>query len=225
MSPSPDDSDIGPLVSDLVRTLQELEEEFEPRTESGLPRPPSPRELMRLTSDVGIPGVILLLRTNIEALKLLQRALRLAEGRPPTTGSGGSEVRQRAEQVSRTTLSRLDGALAGLQHAVEGRPGDADARELVDEARDLREDVEQKLADRTDGESPALDEAGEDESTVAGSEADEVVDESVPVDVDAELRSIKDEFDGGEDDSRGSNGDDANVGNGDNGTDNGSDGA
>jgi len=222
MSRSPDDSDIGPLVADLVRTLQDLEEEFQPRTESGLPRPPSPRELMRFTSDVGIPGVILLLRTNIEALKLLQRALRLAEGRPPTTGSGGSEVRQRAEQLSRTTLSRLDGALADLQDAVEGRPGDDDARELLDEARDLRADVEEKLADRTDGEAPPLDEAGEDESTVAGSDADAVVDESVPVDVDAELRSIKDEFDGGDDDSRGSNGDDVNDSNGDSGPDDGS---
>lgn len=192
MSSSSGDSDIGPLVADLVRTLQELESEFEPRTESGLPRPPSPRELMRFTSDVGIPGVILLLRTNIEALKLLQRALRLADGRTPTSGSGGAEVRQRAEQLSRTTLSRLDGALADLQDAVEGRPEDEDARELLQEARDLWADVEEQLAERTDDETPALDDDGD-----ALDEAEEV--DSVPVDVDAELRSIKDEFDAGDD--------------------------
>ena len=193
MSPSSDDPDIGPLIADLVRTLQELEAEFEPRTESGLPRPPSPRELMRFTSDVGIPAVILLLRTNIEALKLLQRALRLGDGRAPTTGTGGAEVRQRAEELSRTTLSRLDGALADLQDAVEGRPEDEDARELLDEARDLRSDVEEKLNERANGDPSALEEVGE-----SGQE-ESVPEESVPVDVDAELRSIKDEFDGGPD--------------------------
>lgn len=193
MSRSPDDSEIATLVGDLVRTLQHLEEEFEPRTESGLPRPPSPKELVRFTSDVGIPGVILLLRTNIEALKLLQRALRLAEGRPPTRASGRSDIRERAEQVSKTTLSRLDGALADLQDAVESRPEDEDARELLDEARGLRQDLEQKLANRDNGEAAALDEDDTDEAV------DEGGDESVPVDVDAELRSIKDEFDDGSD--------------------------
>ena len=193
MSSRPDDSDIGPEIANLVRTLQELESEFEPRTESGLPRPPSPRELMRFTSDVGIPGVILLLRTNIEALKLLQRALRLADGRAPTTGTGSTEVRKRAEQLSRTTLSRLDGALADLQDAVEGRPEDEDARELLDEARDLRNDVERKLDERANGDAPSLEENGE------SAPDDSREDDSVPVDVDAELRSIKDQFDDGPD--------------------------
>ena len=212
MSSSSGDSDIGPLVADLVRTLQELESEFEPRTESGLPRPPSPRELIRFTSDVGIPGVILLLRTNIEALKLLQRALRLADGRAPTAGSGGTEVRARAEKLSKATLSRLDGALADLQGAVEGRPEDEDARELLREARDLRDDVERKLSERTaNGETPAVEDGDADD-------VEEV--DSVPVDVDAELRSIKDEIDGddagdgGDDDgaSTGRDGDDVDPG-------------
>jgi len=212
MSSSSDDTDVGPLVADLVTTLQELETEFEPRTESGLPRPPSPRELMRFTSDVGIPGVILLLRTNIEALKLLQRALRLADGRAPTTGSGSAEVRQRAEQLSRTTLSRLDGALADLQDAVEGRPEDEDARELLDEARELRNEVEERLRQRADGDAPALDADESDDP------AETVPDESVPVDVDAELRSIKDEFGSGLD-GNGDGADDGADASDDDGTD------
>lgn len=190
MSSPSDDSDVAPLVADLVRTLQELEAEFEPRTQSGLPRPPSPGELVRFTSDVGIPAVILLLRTNIEALKLLQRALRLADGRPPTTGTGGSDVRQRAEQLSRTTLSRLDGALADLQDAVEGRPEDDDARELLEEARELRSDVEQKLRERASEDVQATDTDGDPVEDAPGAD-------SVPVDVDAELRSIKSEFEDG----------------------------
>ena len=203
MSASDTDSDLGPLVTELVRTLRELESEFEPRTESGLPRPPSPRELMRFTSDVTIPAAILVLRTNIEALKLLQRALRMADGRSPATGSGAGEVRDRAQRLSEATLSRLDGALADLQDAVEGRPEDAEARDLLEEARELRRDVEERLDGRTNGESPARDGTdgdGADGDVVGGDAGDDTA--SVPVDVDAELRSIKDEFeDGGADEA------------------------
>ena len=206
MSSSSGDSDIGPMVADLVRALQRLESEFEPRTESGLPRPPSPRELIRFTSDVGIPAAILLLRTNVEALKLLQRALRLADGRAPTTGGEGAAVRDRAVQLSSVTLSRLDGALADLQDAVEGRPEDEDTRNLLEEARELRDDVERKLDERTNGDPPALE------------SHESVPEESVPVDVDAELESIKDEFDDTGSDSRG-NGDGDAGGADDTGTD------
>jgi len=130
MSSSPDDTDVGPLVADLVRTLHETEREFEPRTERGLPRPPSPRELIRFTSDVGIPGVILLLRTNIEALKLLQRALRLADGRAPTTGQehGGPPARRTAEPNDALATRRCAGRPAGRRRgAARGRgcPGTA----------------------------------------------------------------------------------------------------
>lgn len=183
---SSSDDDLAVLVGDLVTTLRQLEGEFEPRTERGTPRPPTPRELMRLTSDVAIPATILLLRTNIEALKLLQRALRMADGRPPTTGSGGSDVRRRAEDLSATTLSKLDGALADLQDAVEGQPRNDDARELLTEARRLRADIESKIDDRRNGDSAS----SHDDPT---EQADD--DEDVPVDVDAELQSLKDDVD------------------------------
>ncbi len=68
------DDDLSALITDLVTTLQELETEVEPTTDSGLPRPPTPSELLRFTSDVTIPAVILVLKTNIEALKILRRA-------------------------------------------------------------------------------------------------------------------------------------------------------
>lgn len=174
--------DITALLSDLVRTLQDLETEVEPTTESGLPRPPTPSELLRFTSDVTIPAAILILKTNIEALKLLRRALRMADGRPPER-SGAAEVRRRATELSRTTLTRLDDALTDLQQAVEGRPEDEEARELLAEAQRLRSDLADRLADQSAG--------------VNGAEPDGVDSESVdvPVDVDAELRSIKDDLD------------------------------
>ncbi|NLV12508.1 DUF7547 family protein [Haloarcula argentinensis] len=186
------DDDLTALVTDLVTTLQELETEVEPTTDSGLPRPPTPGELLRFTSDVTIPAVILILKTNVEALKLLRRALRMAEGRPTTTGSASDEVRQRASDLSRATLSRLDGALTDLQQAVEGRPEDEDARELIQEAQQLRDQIQDRLADEP-GMSAEVD-------------PDQVTD--VPVDVDAELRSIKDEIDGPDRDNDGTeNGD------------------
>lgn len=190
MTTSGGDDELARLVGDLVTTLRQLEEEFEPRTDSGLPRPPSPRELVRLTSDVAIPAAILLLRTNIEALKLLQRALRMADGRPPTTGSSGTEVRKRAEQISVTTLSKLDGALADLQDAVEREPRNEDARELLSEARRIRSEVEQRLADSANGR----DQSESAESGTPGIDGDDQ-DSDVPVDVDAELESLKNDVD------------------------------
>ncbi|MGB9953389.1 hypothetical protein [Haloarcula sp. Atlit-7R] len=174
------DDDLTALITDLVTTLQELETEVEPTTDSGLPRPPTPGELLRFTSDVTIPAVILVLKTNIEALKLLRRALRMAEGRPTSTGSASDEVRQRASELSRATLSRLDGALTDLQQAVEGTPEDEEARELIQEAQQLRNQIRDRLAD----EPGVSDETHSEQAT------------DVPVDVDAELRSIKDEIDG-----------------------------
>ncbi|AUG47358.1 hypothetical protein BVU17_07430 [Haloarcula taiwanensis] len=174
------DDDLTALITDLVTTLQELETEVEPTTDSGLPRPPTPGELLRFTSDVTIPAVILVLKTNIEALKLLRRALRMAEGRPTSTGSASDEVRQRASELSRATLSRLDGALTDLQQAVEGTPEDEEARELIQEAQQLRNQIRDRLAN----EPGVSDEMHSEQAT------------DVPVDVDAELRSIKDEIDG-----------------------------
>jgi len=176
------DDDLTALVTDLVTTLQDLETEIEPTTESGLPRPPTPRELLRFTSDVTIPAIILVLKTNVEALKLLRRALRMAEGRPTSSGSASGEVRQRATRLSRATLARLDDALTDLQRAVEGTPEDEEARELLDEAQELRAELAERLA--------AAPEADGD-----GSDAEAT---DVPVDVDAELRSIKEEVDGDE---------------------------
>ena len=186
------DDDLTALITDLVTTLQELETEVEPTTDSGLPRPPTPGELLRFTSDVTIPAVILILKSNIKALKLLRRALRMADGRPTSTGSASDEVRQRASDLSRATLSRLDDALTDLQQAVEGAPEDEEARELIQEAQQLRDQIRDQLADET-GER-------------GDSEPAQVTD--VPVDVDAELRSIKDDIDSrDETDSGAENGD------------------
>jgi hypothetical protein len=179
MSDRPDDTDLIRLTTDLARSLRDLQRELEPRRG---PRPPTPRDLLRFTDEVAIPATILVLETNVRALRLLQRAIRLADG--GRASDTETAVRERAADISRTTLERLDSALADVQDAIEGRPTDDDARELLDEARTLRDEIDERLAS---------------EATVPESQPDghglETDATEVPVDVEAELQSIKDQMD------------------------------
>ncbi|PSQ58476.1 MAG: hypothetical protein BRD23_06825 [Halobacteriales archaeon SW_9_67_25] len=189
--PRDDTRDAAASVGELARTVEELQGELagtSPRR--GLP---TPRALARFTSEVTIPAIVLALETNVRALKLLQRALRLAAGEGPATGGRGGEARQRAEELGRETLARLDDALADLQEALAERPPEDPARELLAEARRLRADIDDRLA--TDG-------PGED--TVAGADQSGPRDRGVDIDVESELQSIKDDLDNGEDDTGGS---------------------
>ncbi|PSP55305.1 hypothetical protein BRC74_00065, partial [Halobacteriales archaeon QH_7_68_42] len=67
MSDRDSGEDLSRLVAELVTTLEELEDELEPPDERPL-RPPTPGEMRRFTSDVAIPGLILILESNIRAL-------------------------------------------------------------------------------------------------------------------------------------------------------------
>lgn len=170
MSDRSTDPGIDQLLGDLTRSLRRLEREVAPGRESGLLRPPTPRELARFTSEVGIPAAVLVLRMNIETLRLLQRTLRLAQGSETAADAGASAVADRTRQLTRASLDRLDGALEDLQAAMEGRPSESEASELVARTRELREEVDARL------EEPP------------GSEAS---DAAVDVDVEAELDSIR----------------------------------
>ena len=174
------DTDLLRLTTDLARSLRDLQQELEPRRGR---RPPSPRDLLRFTDEVAIPATILILETNVRALKLLQRAIRLSDRRGPDGTATDTAVRDRAAALSRSTLHRLDDALADVQDAIEGRPPDDDARALLDEARELRAEIDARLEPAAAGETASSEHTETDEST------------AVPVDVDAELRSIKDEID------------------------------
>lgn len=164
------DADPDPGLSGQVADLRQTLEELETEVDRDRPlRPPTPQELLRFTSEVTIPAIVLVLRTNIEALKLLQRTLRIADGR-----DSADRLQSRAESVATTALSQLDDTLSNLQSVVEGRPTDSRAEELLDDARDLRGEVERSL-EASDG------------STAEPS--------TVDIDVDEELRSIKDDLD------------------------------
>ncbi|MFB6232870.1 MAG: hypothetical protein ABEH61_01290, partial [Haloarculaceae archaeon] len=180
--------EVSGLVGDLARTVEELQTELEPGGRSPL-RPPTPRELARFTSEVTIPAIVLALETNVRVLKLLQRSLRLAAGEEPRSGTT-TQARERAEALGRRTLSRFDDVLADLQSALEGRPPEDPARELLAEARTLRAEIDDRLAtaepDRQDG---ALDDGMDSGAT-----------DGVDVDVESELQSIKDDLDDPPDD-------------------------
>lgn len=183
MSDRESNTDLARLAADLARSLGELQRELEPGPRR--PRPPTPGDILRFTDEVAIPGVILLLETNIRALKLLQRAIRLADNRDSgSTAASNTAVRERAVSVSQSTLGHLDDVLADVQDAIAGRPQNDEARQALDEARSLRAEIDDQLAAasaETDGMTIEAESTGD-----------------VPVDVDAELQSIKDDIDDGD---------------------------
>lgn len=217
MTDRDDGEDLSRLVGELVTALRDLESELEPAPDRRM-RPPSPRELRRFTSEVAIPGVILVLETNIRALRLLQHALEVRE-RADRTREGVDRVSDRARSVSETSLDRLDDALADLEGAIEGRPPDDEAATLLEEARALRAEVQTRLREYTEDSArrshdrEGLDDVNE-QADVDGDDADETSEQTdddtsgetdelddssgadgPQVDVDAELESIKAQFD------------------------------
>ena len=119
-------------TAELSETLKALRSELQepPRGPLGLPRPPSPGEILRFTEQYTIPTVIALLEASIRTLELLAAALRVADGRPLDAATGadrssrtgsletvGEVGRDRLAAASRETLRRLDEALAELQSA------------------------------------------------------------------------------------------------------------
>lgn len=172
------DQDVPALLAELTQALEELESELEPKRRL---RPPTPGELTEFTSEVAIPAMILLLRTNIRTLQLLQRTLRLAQGQS-ARGERRGEMQERAAKAGRVTLSKLDSALDELQSTLEARPPDDEARELLEQARTLQERTAEQL------------DSGGDDQGYDGS--------AVDIDVEAELQSIKDAADGNGNDSQ-----------------------
>lgn len=168
-------------VAALIRTLEDLQGELDPgnRQRMGLP---TPRDVLRFTSEVTIPAAILVLETNVRVLRLLQRTIRMTAGDGADRASTGPAVRERAESLGRETLRGLDGVLDEVEAAIEGRPGDDEAAALLDEARRLRADVDAELGADLDVS----------DATLGGTDLDR---EPVDVDVEAELRSIRDEID------------------------------
>lgn len=185
--------DLADRVAELEETLEELRDELGPRRGPfGVPRPPSPREVLRFTGEYAIPAAVAILEANIRTLELLQRVIRTTDRSGDAAG-----VRGRTAALSRETLSRLDRALAELGTAIEDAdlPRDAQARALLSEARDLNDEIAGRL-DRS--------REGDDAAEAAGDDRPPEADPGVEIDVEDELEQIRDELD---DVGEGGNGD------------------
>jgi hypothetical protein len=244
-----DDRELAALVEELSTTLESLRDALAAEArgrEVGTgrpgpvpPTPPAPRELLRFTEQYTIPTLIALLESGVRSLELLRATLRLLDGRGIENASPAT--RERVESAGRSTLDRVDRVLSDLGSAVEGgEPSDPTARDLLADARALREEIERQLreaddggrgharerdwdgtARRTSGRAPAegreipvrsAADRSDESPTDEGDGADDGDDDDVPVDVDAELESIrrdvKGEAGGGSSDSAASDAED-----------------
>jgi hypothetical protein len=209
------DDDLADAVEELTRTIDELRTELRdtqrrPRRRSLAPRPPTPDELLRLADDVAIPALLAVLESSVRTLEALQRGLDIVRTERELRGRAdetAGRTKTRADEVRRTTLSQLDTVLAELQRAAsEGTlPADDDARELLSEARTLRDEVDSRLR-RAVSDGTRSSETGEsadgpirididrpDDSDE--NDPDDPTDEpETSVDVDAELETLKDRY-------------------------------
>jgi hypothetical protein len=229
MSRRRDDDSLDELVSDLSTTLSELQDvlddEGEPhRSQRQQPRQrrsrrglPSPSRFLRFTEEHTIPTLISLLETNIRALELFGGLLRLINGRDDRQRSGN----RRVQRTGRRTLDAVDSTLSDIQGAIDGEPTDPEASSLLDDARSLREDINDRLADpgttrdRTQSDHP--DNAGRtdprENEAISIDVTEEKADEdsgngeqnqnSDEVNVDDELETIKQELQDDDDPSEG----------------------
>jgi hypothetical protein len=203
------EQELAETTAELSETLESLRDELArpPRGPLGLPRPPKPSELLRVTEQYTIPTVVALLEAAIRSLELLGAALRVADGRPIdaiTERSGRSDgpgSRDRIAATSRETLRRLDDALAELQSAARGEPSNPEVQALFDEARTLSAKVDERLRDavaesETETRARTTDPARGFEEIDAESESDDSEPDEIGIDVDEELASIKQDVDG-----------------------------
>lgn len=193
MATDPSPRTLEATTRELLDTLREIERAVEPPDPGRLIQPPTPRGFLEFTSEVGIPAAILVLRTNIAVLELLQRSLRMMGDRADRGPSGGESdgdrprVRRRAADLTATSLGRLDDALSDLQSAVDGRSIDRSPEELLAEARRQTEELEAQL--EAPGESNRAEDL-DDELDRAG---------GASVDVEAELDSLRESVDRSDD--------------------------
>lgn len=190
-----DEEDLARVAGELADTLEELRAELAtpPRREGpfGLPAPPTPGELLRITDEYAIPFAIAVLEANVRALEALQAAVSLLRTGETATDEARA-ARDRAADLSRSTLRQLEGVLADLESAVEddALPRQEDARAVLTEAHELRAELAEALEPPADGsetaDEPVTDPEGEPLSP----------DEPDPdVDVESELQSIRAELD------------------------------
>lgn len=182
------DDDLAATAADLEETMRGLRRDLRrqaPRGPLGLPRPPSPREVLRFADEAAIPALIAILEANIRILEAVQAAIELADTSRRARAEG-RRGRERAVELGEETLAQFDEALSEFQRILEegSLPENTRAREILEDARALRAELRERVEDA-------------EESTTAsgGPTSDASTPEDTSVDVDAELESIKQQVD------------------------------
>jgi hypothetical protein len=219
------DDDLEEQVDELRRELSALRDQLEgemrppPTGPLGLPRPPTPGELIRFADEFAIPAAIAVLEANIKALELVRGALRLLD--PDRGAVEGERARRRAESVGKSALTRLDRTVDDLQRALEEGtlPRDENARDIVEDARRLRGEIADRIGELENGDGRDRREGARRDGREATSDRKPGSAESdgnreatpIEIDVDEEIDSIKAELEGGEVDEDEIDGDHASV--------------
>ncbi|KAB7512857.1 hypothetical protein DM867_11720 [Halosegnis rubeus] len=175
------EDDLSPTVRELADRLREFRD-----------RADASDGVLQFTERYAIPTAIAGLEANIRALEALAGAIRLLQGTEETT----ARARARREAAVET----VDRAVEDVTAALRGDPTDPEARELLQEVRDLRAEIR----DRVDGRLPAeeTEEAGDPEQTPIGegvqipvtdATASEGGEDGTNIDVEGELETIRDE--------------------------------
>ena len=183
----PRDDDLAERLDRLERDLEALRRDlvFTPVDQrTPIPRPPSPRSMLRFVDEFAIPTAIAILEVNIKLLKLAHGSIRLLDG-----SQHRSEASDRLSQAGRTTLVRLDDTLVELEQAlIDGPiPTDRNAARIIEDARAIR----QEIADR-------LDTIATDERRIDIDDVDELDTDRIGIDIEEELDSIRAELDNDE---------------------------
>ncbi|GAA0200529.1 hypothetical protein ACFFQF_01105 [Haladaptatus pallidirubidus] len=195
-----DPDDLENRIEELETMLRDLQTELQrpPHGPFGLPRPPTPREMLSFTSEYALPTLITMLEANIRALKALQQIIRLVDPEYDSTREARSELSSRAGRASQATLDRLQSTLEDVEGALTegGLPQEPGARRILEDARRLSDDIREEISagrEQADDSREAMKTDEKSEEGEAGEEI-EVEEEKPQVDVDAELRSIRDEL-------------------------------
>lgn len=203
-------------LEELTETLEELISSFPETRREPTIRPPTPADLLHFADEFAIPALVAILEANVRALEAFRRVLWLArterDARERTREKTGAMTR-RAQTVRQTTLTSLEAVLGELQQAVsEGSiPADSDARSLLEDARELRDEVDRRLRDvgrdgpsdrpqsgtsgpDVDVDSGNADVGGRQIEIEDGDPDPELGTEDPLVDIDAELETLKDQY-------------------------------
>lgn len=167
--------DLEARIDRLESTLEELRDEVmdDDRIEAGRQAvQPAAETALRLTERLAVPAAVAALEANVRVLTFVQdrlRELEDREGREEDVLAGPTRVSERA-------LERLDDALERFDEAIaeSDLPQNAEARRLLERARELNDDVRERVSD----------------AAPAASDQDVVT-----IDVEEELDQIRDDVD------------------------------